>query len=265
MLFSEYQRFQYARSPLVEVICQLRFPTIPDIDAGEPTQFHAAIERDFPRYASRKEQLPPKVTGVGTASPKIEPQPPVLNHAFLSQDNFWKINLTKDFIALSTLRYTRWELFAQQLDKCLAQFIQLYHPASFTRLGLRYVNAVSRRALGLTDLLWDDLIRSPYIGILGEPDVDETLVSRSSLNTEIRLDETMKLKIHAGPGLINGGKQDPEPKFILDSDVSLTAETHIDQVPSKLEHMHRYSERFFHGAIMPELHEAMGPVPLEEH
>ena len=36
MLFSEYERFQYARSPLVEVICQLRFPTIQAIEAEAP-------------------------------------------------------------------------------------------------------------------------------------------------------------------------------------------------------------------------------------
>ena len=26
MLFAPYERYQYARAPLVEVICQLRFP-----------------------------------------------------------------------------------------------------------------------------------------------------------------------------------------------------------------------------------------------
>ena len=27
MLFAPYERYQYARAPLVEVICQLRFPS----------------------------------------------------------------------------------------------------------------------------------------------------------------------------------------------------------------------------------------------
>ena len=264
MLFSEYERFQYARSPLVEVIYQLRFPTIQAIEAEAPEAFRAAVREDFPNYTARKEQVPPKVTAGEGGKPKVEPQPPVTNHTFLSEDNRWKLNMTKDFIAVSTLRYTRWEDFAHHLDKVLARFIQIYHPTAFSRTGLRYVNAISRRALGLTDLLWDDLIRSPYIGILGEPDVDEKLVSKSALTTDIRLEEGVRLKIHAGPGLINGGKQDPEPKFILDGDVALSASTPADQVPAVLEKLHRYSVRFFHGAIMPELHEAMGPTPIEE-
>ena len=59
MLFADYQRYQYARSPLVEVICQLRFPPILSINTEEPAQFQEAVRRDFPRYAARKEQRPP--------------------------------------------------------------------------------------------------------------------------------------------------------------------------------------------------------------
>ena len=101
MLFSEYARYQYVRSPLVEVICQLRFPAILTINTKEPAEFQEAVRHGFPRYAARKEQLPPKVTGLGTPNPKLEQQPAVVNHSFVSADGLWKINLTKDFIAPS--------------------------------------------------------------------------------------------------------------------------------------------------------------------
>ena len=60
MLFSDYQRYQYARSPLVEVICQLRFPAILAINTKEPAEFQEAVRRSFPRYAVRQEQRPPR-------------------------------------------------------------------------------------------------------------------------------------------------------------------------------------------------------------
>ena len=264
MLFADYQRYQYARSPLVEVICQLRFPPILSINTEEPAQFQEAVRRDFPRYAARKEQRPPQLVGAGTPNAKLEPQPPVTNHSFLSADGLWRLNLTRDFIALSTLRYARWEDFALRLDKPLAQFIQVYQPAFFQRVGLRYVNAVSKSRLGLTDLLWDDLIRSPYLGILGEPDVDEAKVSKSVVDTEIALEGGIRMKVHAGPGFLNAaGKRDPEPKFILDGDFSLPGNVPGDKVPAILDGLHHYAERFFHGAITQELHEALGPQPLE--
>lgn len=65
MLFAPYERYQYARAPLVEVICQLRFPTILSIGAKEPAEFQEAIRKDFPQYAARQEQLPPKVVQEG--------------------------------------------------------------------------------------------------------------------------------------------------------------------------------------------------------
>ena len=171
MLFGHYDRYQYAKSPLVEVICQLRFPTILSIGSQEPAAFQEAIRREFPRYAVRQEQPAPRVVGAGGPAPKLEAQPPVTNYNFVSADGLWKLNLTKDFIALSTLGYHCWEDFAQRLDKPLASFIQLYQPAFFERIGLRYVNAVSRKALGLEDVPWVSLIQPAFLGVLAELDV----------------------------------------------------------------------------------------------
>lgn len=116
MLFAPYERYQYARAPLVEVICQLRFPTILSIGAKEPAEFQEAIRKDFPQYAARQEQLPPKVVKKGNAT-ALEPQKPITNYNFISEDGRWKLNLTQGFIALSTLSYTRWEDFATRLDR----------------------------------------------------------------------------------------------------------------------------------------------------
>lgn len=263
MLFAPYERLQYARSPLVEVICQLRFPTILSIGANEPAAFQEAVRKDFPRYAARQEQVPPKVVKKGNAT-ALEPQKPITNYHFVSEDGRWKLNLTQNFIALSTLSYQRWEDFAARLDQPLAQFIQIYQPAFFERLGLRYVNAISRQRLGLEDQLWDDLIRDHYVGILGQPDVEETEITKCSLDVETPLVGGYRMKVHAGPGLIGGGKTDKEVKFILDSDFSAAGQLTADSVPAKLEDMHRFALCLFRGAITDELHQAMGPTLLSE-
>ena len=145
MLLSQLPRTHYAKAPVHEVICQLRFPTILSIGAKEPAEFQEAIRKDFPQYAARQEQLPPKVVKKGNAT-ALEPQKPVTDYHFVSEDGRWKLNLTQNFIALSTLSYQRWEDFAARLDQPLAQFIQIYQPAFFERIGLRYVNAISRKA-----------------------------------------------------------------------------------------------------------------------
>ena len=263
MLFAPYERYQYARPPLVEVICQLRFPTILAIGAQEPAAFQEAVRRDFPQYAARQEQLPPKVVRKGNTA-SLEAQKPITNYNFISQDGRWKLNLTQNFIALSTVGYQRWEDFATRLDQPLAQFIQIYQPAYFERIGLRYVNAVSRQRLGLEGQLWDDLIQSQYIGILGEPDVEESEIAKCSLEVDTPLVGGYRMKLRTGPGLIGGGKTDKEVKFVLDGDFSTGGKLTADAVPEKLEQMHRYAVCFFQGAITKELHEAMGPTPMPE-
>ena len=261
MLFSYYDRYQYAVNPLVEVICQLRFPAILSISAKEPVAFQEAVRREFPRYLVNQEQPAPKVTGLGTPNAKLEQGVPITNYSFISADGLWKLNLTNSFIALSTLRYQRWEDFAQRLDRPLAEFIQIYQPSFFERIGLRYVNAFSRKALNLEGSSWSDLIAPAVLGVLAEQDVDEKAVGQCSLDVERGL-EDCRLKLHAGPGLLGGGKKDPEVKFILDNDFSVSGNLSADRVPGSLAVMHQHAVRLFRGAVTSELHTAMGATPL---
>lgn len=258
MLFSDNTRYSYARSPLIEVICQLRFPTILSIGSTEPAQFQEQVRGDFPRYMAKQEQQPPRIV-----NRKLDQVSPVTNYNFISTDGLWKINLTKDFIALSTLRYTGWEEFAQKLDKVLALFIQIYQPAFFERIGLRYINAFSRKRLGLEGELWDDLINPPFIGVLSEPDVDETQTQKSAMDVEMNLGDNRRMKLHAGPGMLGDGKQDPEPKFILDGDFSVAGkELPAQRIAGDLDVLHDYAVRLFNSAIAKDLHDAMGPTPI---
>lgn len=261
-MFAPNDRYLYAAPPLIETICQLRFPAILSIGAQEPVAFQEAIREDYPRYMPRQDQPAPKISGLNTPNPVVETQKPVTNYNFISQDNRWKVNLTSGFIALSTVGYTRWEDFAGRLDKILAQFIPLYKPAFFERLGLRYVNAFSRNRLRLTESGWDELIQPAYLGLMAEPDVAEKSITKCALDVEMALGEEYKLKLHAGPGLLGDGKQDPEVKFILDNDLSAAGSIPADHVPGHLLAMHDYANRVFRGAITSQLHMAMGPTPI---
>ena len=263
MLLSDYERYTYARSPLVETICQLRFPTILSIGAKEPAEFQEAVRRDFPRYAVREERLPPRVLNPGTPQQPLEQPQAIRNFHFVSEDGLWKLNLTRDFISLSTLRYTRWEEFAHRLDKPLAQFIQIYQPAPFTRVGLRYVNAFSRKRLGLEDHPWNDLLEPPFLGPLDEEDIQEAATTKCSVDLETGLADGVRMKLHAGPGFLGDGKKDPEPKFILDGDFSVYGGVAADKVPEKLEAMHRYAVRLFLGSMTNLTFTALGPVSAD--
>ena len=258
-MFSNEMRNIYRKNTLGEVICQLRFPEILTIETTVPAQFQEAIRDEFPRYSVRKEAPAPKLSGVpGNLS--LQNQPQTNNYQFVSADGVWRVNLTSKFISLSCSRYTCWEDFAAKLDKPLAAFIQIYRPSFFDRVGLRYLNFISRKDLGLVGTPWHDLIQPQYLGLLAEEDVQEAAVNRCSVDAELAIRGGCRAKIHAGPGLVKrNGQQDPEVKFIFDQDLFMAGNIAVNLSAGAMQTLHAQAFGIFRGAITDTLHEAMEP------
>lgn len=263
MLYSDSRRVHYDRPQLNEVVCQLRFPSILTIGSKEPAEYQDTIRSMFPRYAAKQEQQPPKLVGIGTPGAKLEPSTPVTNYYFLSADNKWKLNLTRDSISLSTVAYPGWEEFTRQFDLPLAEFIRIYKPAFFERISLRYVNIISRATLDLQGEPWRALISPAYLGPLSQEDVNESTTTKCSIDTDLALDSSCRAHIHAGPGLIRrnvpGAPQDNEVKFIFDMDLSMSGQIDPRMAAAGLETLHAHSTPIFQGAITDRLHTALQP------
>ena len=261
MKTSDNKPFVYEKQQLIETICQLRFPTILSIDAKAPADFQDTIRADFPRYAC---QMDPVKGPDGK-------QEQVRNHSFITEDGAFKINLTKDFISLSTMRYPGWEGFAGKLDEPLGQFIQIYKPAYFSRIGLRFINAFSRENLGMTDRRWSELLQPQVLGVLSGGDIREEDVAKCAVDVERRLAERIGMKMHAGPGKIQRNMQtkegiktvqEKETRFILDLDVSSIGNTALGAAAETLEQLHAQADRLFSDAITDALHNALEPVMI---
>ncbi len=258
-MFSHEPRCIYRHNQLAEVICQLRFPEILTIGTTVPAQFQEAIRAEFPQYSKRMETPAPKLTGVpGNLS--VQKQEPTVNYQFTSADGVWRVNLTSKFISLACTKYTCWEDFAGKLDKPLAAFIQIYKPAYFERVGLRYVNFISRGALGVPTTPFRELIEPCWLGPLGEEDILETNCARSMLDAEMGLRGGCRVKIHAGPGMIKrNGQADKEVKFIFDQDLFMPGQVPVNVSAGALQTLHSQAWSIFRGAITDKLHEALEP------
>ena len=256
-MFSTEPRRIYRRNPLTDVICQLRFPEILAIEANAPAVFQDAIRDEFPQYSARKEMPAPKLSGV-PGNLQLENQPATTNYQFTSADGIWRVNLTSRFISLACSRYTCWEDFAKKLDKPLAAFIKTYQPAYFERVGLRYVNILSRRELELEATPFKELISPCYLGILAEEDILETATSRCSLDFELAVRGGCRAKIHAGPGLVTRkGLQDKEVKFIFDQDLFMMGQLPLNLSAGALQTLHSQAWSIFRGAITDTLSDAL--------
>ena len=239
----------------MEVICQARYPAILSIGAGEPYAFQEKIRKIYPQYLVKNEK---PIVAPGAKVPANMPD--VKNFHFISADNRWKINLTNSFFALSTGAYTSWGDYAKRFDMPFAHFIKTYEPAWFDRIGLRYVNAFSRRNLGLEGTPWSELLDPVYIGAMASGEVSEKMVLSSQFQTELQLDDSVRARIVAGPGQLHIKglpSPDPEPKFILDIDLSVAGKISLETAASCLEKLHHQAKRIFFGAMTEKLIDAL--------
>jgi len=261
-MFSSEARCVYRENQLGEVICQLRFPEILTIATTVPDAFQEAIRAEFPQFLRRQESPAPKISGI-PGNLALQNQPPAINYQFSSADNIWRINLTSKFISLSCSKYTCWEDFAAMLDRPLAAFIQIYKPAYFERVGLRYLNFISRFHLGLDGVPFSRLITPCYLGPMAEEDVSEASCSRCGVDAELSIRGGCRVKLHAGPGLVKkNGKQDQEVKFIFDQDLYMPGQVPVNLSAGALQTLHSQAYSIFRGAITEKLHEAMEPEAI---
>ena len=259
-MFEKAERCIYGKNQILETVCQYRFPPILSIDTETPAAFQDAIRAVFPRYELRKEQPAPKVTALPGQAPTVEKQDPINNHCFLTLDGAFRINLTKNFIALSCTSYTRWENYAKMLDEPLAQFLRLYKPAVFDRVWLRYINAFSRKELDLTEYGWRDLISERYLGLMADEDLPEGGFTRCTTDTETSMPGGCQLKLHTGPGFVRGGtRNDQEVRFVVDLDLSMKGNVPLNMAAGALNTLHVQAYDVFRDVVTDTLHNAMEP------
>ena len=261
-MFSDEQRCIYQNNQLADVICQLRFPEILSVSANLPAEFQDVIRDTFPQYSSKMEPAAPKLEGT-PGSLTVVNQPSTVNYQFTSQDGIWRVNLTSKFISLSCSKYTCWEEFAKRLDKPLAAFIQIYKPAYFERVGLRYLNFISKSDLSLQDVPFSELFQNQYLGILADDQIREEQTTRAGVDAEFAIRGGCRAKIHAGPGLTKrNGKADTEIKFIFDQDLYMPGNIPVNYSAGALETLHSQAFSIFRGAITDTLHNALEPTEI---
>ena len=264
MPFPETKRVIYKKNPLDQVICQLRFPTILKIDAEIPADFQEKIREDFPNFketSALKVEGPPDVKGPIPLDvlKQVLQSSSGKNYKFSSENGQWKVNLTRTFIALTANEYERWEKFKEKLEKPLKALIDIYSPAYFSRIGLRYIDVIRRSRLKLEDVNWNELIQPYILGILSSTVVGEHVQNFKS-QYEIRLSDKENI-VRIITKLVepaDGG----EVCYRIDSDFFKTGKTNINDAMDKLKYFNVRASRLIQWCITEKLHKALEPQTL---
>lgn len=262
MTFPPSTREVYEQNPLKEVICQLRFPTILEISAENPARFQNKIRDAFPLYEVDQPSLPKELAEIVASLPISKPTTDSVTYKFFTADSDKLISLTTDFIAFADTDYIRWECFSEEIKRAQEALEEIYKPAFYTRVGLRYKNVIDRQELEIESKPWKDLLQPSLIGLMGAKDNIGMHVHEIRTEASIQLDDVSGGLATVRHGLGKTGHDNREVYFI-DVDFNTAERTESQDVSNILAGFNRHSGDFFRWAITDELRDALGPRELE--
>jgi len=253
-LFPPTTRVIYDAAPLVQVICQLRFPQLLAIDSKPPADFQESIRGWFPFLQIARPTLPPDMPA--EVAQMMGVRAGGGSYQFFTEDRQTVATLTNESLALSTSRYEEWAKFREQLRPALNALNAIYKPSFFTRIGLRYVDAIDRAALGLTDRPWSKLLRPEILGELTLPAFEQHL-GRT-------LKRTVTVNLPDGSGTVAmrhglGNWQDRTGCYMIDFDFYTQRKVEVNDAESTLTHFNAMAGNAFRWCILDELSKALRP------
>jgi len=259
--FPESPRVIYNRNPLEEVICQLKFPPILRIESESPAAFQESIRERYPLFSEKpRERLPVPDEIAKLIAENVPLTLANPSYEFASANAAWKVTLTRDFLALTSTKYQKWEEFREHLEIPLNALTRIYAPSFYTRIGLRYRDVIKRSELGLAGVGWGSLLMPHITGELSVKEIAPR-IKHVARETVIALeDETSKVRIQHG--LARSGKNG-EQCYVVDSDFFRSQRTETGNVIQVLTIFNRQAGRLFRWCITDQLHEAMGPRVVE--
>ncbi|BAQ66091.1 TIGR04255 family protein [Geminocystis sp. NIES-3709] len=255
------ERVIYKRNPLIEVVCQLRYPPILKVNS-EPVDFQEAIRDEYPYYEVNKPQLPSDFNKIiqqtGFPFPNEE-----MGHLFKSEDEKWLLTLTKDFLALKTLDYERYDTFKQQLKKIINIFQEIYKPSFYSRIGFRYQDLIIRSKLDLENVQWAELI-SPNIASELANSAIKNSIKNIAKNLVLENDYGLVSFRHGFVEVTNQEENNKEIGYLLDADFFTQEKEKTDEsIWQPLDYFNESARHLFRWSITDRLHEVMQPQPPE--
>lgn len=260
MKFNKEKRTKYNNNILYGVIFQARFPQIIKISNEEPANFQDIIrKKGFPETKIKSLSLP---SGIPKSLLKGIPGDFDDEYIFLSEDEDWKVVLTKNFVALSCANYKNYEEFEEKLGTVLTVFCEEYEPAYFNRVGLRYQNIVN------TEVLKDCKDIKEFIPEHIAPELKKPLGDEvSGFEKAIQFNDLHCIaNVRHSMGKISGlfGKYNLNDVYSYIIDIDCFTEEKIlevnDVIKTSRGFNNDYVRNIFHWSITDKLRKAMGPI-----
>lgn len=260
MTFPKSDRVIFDQNPIEEVICQLRFPTILEISTEKPANFQNKVRDFYPLFETDQQILPREIADILSRFPMAK-QTETITYKFISEDSKKLIALNPAFIAISDKDYIRWEQFSKEIVTAKKSLEEIYKPAFYTRIGLRYKDVIDKEILNIGGEKWQVLLKPFLTGLLGVKDVSLNIVN-------IKTEATIELKeVEGGMVTIRHGIERSGPSnrevYVIDADFYTNKRSKGQDAFTILRIFNELAGNFFRWVITDRLREALGPKKLQ--
>lgn len=258
--FPELDRQKLARSPLVSVVCQVRFDLTPQASEAKTARaFHEALGGPGGRY--------PKLESIAETTINLAVGPNILpsfgqqagattGWRLTNEDGTRTIGLMPHSLTFEDRDYDGWENdFGPQLDEALAALHEHLDPVFEQRLGLRYINQITEPDVREADG-WRGWIDSALLGIVMHNEI-ASYVKLARQQVSLELDNDMRCTLN------HGFAPDPEREgaltYLVDIDVSREGMRAFDRnaISATAAQFNAQALRLFQMTVTPELRERL--------
>ena len=266
MPFPISDREIYANNPLVEVICQFRFPTILSISSQPPAKFQEEIRGEYPWYEQQgssdvpdmpvaiRESLPAEIRD---ALPGLGLVQGPASYSFQNADRTRTITLAQDSIAVSESHYRQWDDFKAEVERAESILREIYAPSFYTRVGLRYRDVLDRSEYGLDSVPWSDLLNPVFLGVLGSNEIARD-VEQSQTRILLTIPDVEGGRVWLQHGIAmrdDGGS----PVYLIDADFFTLTRCNHDAAFKAANKFNKWGGHLFRWAITNTLRAALEP------
>lgn len=260
------ERVVYQNNPIVEVVCQIRFPLLLSLEEVGPAAFQQNFaNKHYPLLDIQHDQQI-SIT-IGADQELAAPGQPIATNKtyhFDNEDRSWRVSIGNSFFALTCLKYSAWNEFESRFFDALNAFVDCYPLEVVQRVGLRYKDVIDRVALGLETTPWTELLAPFIVGILSAEDfaeddsVPEADVDSIFCQSVLKLDDCNLLLQSALLRDVASSKT----AFLIDGDYYVERLEHfnIDTLKQELNKLHGSAGALFRRCIKGPLHQALQPL-----
>jgi len=262
MPFPKVDRVVYKTNPINELICEFRFPRILSINEKDPVEFQEKIRSEYPIYKlvighQVQGTIEVPANSMDAPTSRVFQSEKIKNHQFYSVDNDLRVNLNSTSFSISTKKYERWESFLPKISELLTIFTDIYKPAFYERIGLKYVDVFQRSKLNLSpETKWGELIQPQAAGYFAEQELTQFIRNYTS-SVEIDIGNSAIAQIQTFLGETADAQK--ERVFIIVSDLFYLRKKLVEADES-LVYLHSVAYRILRSIITEKLHNAMGPT-----